>query len=62
MDNQLILIIGNLEISWFAVFTAAACAAGVCMACLLRFLQRKDVNDIFTKSYTPFLSYFIRRR
>lgn len=48
MDNQLILIIGNLEISWFAVFTAAACAAGVCMACLLRFLQRKDVNDIFT--------------
>ena len=42
------LIIGNLEISWFAVFTAVACFIGVCIACLLRFVQRKDINDIFT--------------
>ena len=42
------LIIGNLEISWFAVFTAVACFIGVCIACLLRFVQRKDISDIFT--------------
>lgn len=48
MENQLMLIIGNLQISWFAVFTAAACFVGVCIACLLRFLQHKEINDIFT--------------
>ncbi len=42
------LIIGNLEISWFAVFTSLACFIGVCIACLLRYFQRRNVNDIFT--------------
>ena len=48
MDNQLMLILGSMEISWFAVFTALACFAGTCIACLLRYMQRRDINDIFT--------------
>ncbi len=47
MDNQLMLIIGGIKISWFAVFTAAACLAGMMAACLLRRLQRRPVSDIF---------------
>ena len=42
------LIIGSLEISWFAVFTAFACIIGVCIACLLRHFQHKYISDIFT--------------
>ena len=48
MENQIMLIIGNLEISWFAVFTAIACIIGVCIACLLRHFQHKYISDIFT--------------
>ena len=48
MDNQIMLIIGSLEISWFAVFTAFACIIGVCIACLLRHFQHKYISDIFT--------------
>ena len=47
LDNQLMLIIGNIEISWFAVFTSVACFIGLLIACLLRAAQRKDIGDVF---------------
>ena len=47
MDNQLMLVIGNFEISWFAVFTTIACYIGMFIACILRRLQKKRVSDIY---------------
>ena len=41
------LILGNVEISWFAVFTAVSCFIGMLAACVLRSLQKKDISDIF---------------
>ena len=47
MENQLMLVLGNVEISWFAVFTAIACLVGTCAACLLRTVQKKEISYIF---------------
>ena len=41
------LVIGNFEISWFAVFTTIACYIGMFIACILRRLQKKRVSDIY---------------
>lgn len=47
MDNQLVLVYGTIKISWFAVFTSAACLIGMVLACILRKAQKKMVSDIF---------------
>ena len=47
MDNQLMLVYGTIKISWFAVFTSAACLIGMVLACILRKAQKKMVSDIF---------------
>lgn len=47
MDNQLALIYGNIDISWFAIFVTASCFLGVILACVLRKIQKSMISDIF---------------
>ncbi len=47
LDNQLALIYGNLNISWFAVFVTAGCIVGMFMACVLRKISGKNASDVF---------------
>lgn len=46
MDNQLALIYGDLNISWFAIFVAAGCFIGMLLACLLRKISGKSASDV----------------
>lgn len=47
MDNQLALIYGDLNISWFAIFVFAGCLIGTMLACFLRKISGKNASDVF---------------
>lgn len=46
--NRTALIYDSLSLDWFGVIVAAACLAGLCIACILRKLQKGSVNEILT--------------
>lgn len=46
--NRTALIYNSLSVDWFGVIIAAACLVGLCVACILRKLQKGSVNEILT--------------